>query len=78
MQRSRAQPKPTEAAFLEERRENVTDALIIDFHTTYGHLARGCVAVRLLSFGPIEEIEAMALASGTQLVLQLAGSGPNS
>jgi hypothetical protein len=28
--------------------------------------------------GPIEEIEAMALASGTQLVLQLAGSGPNS
>ena len=28
--------------------------------------------------GPIEEIEAMALANGTQLVLQLAGSGPNS
>ena len=28
--------------------------------------------------GPIAEIERMALASGNQLVLQLAGSGPNS
>ena len=28
--------------------------------------------------GPIEEIKTMALVSGTQLVLQRAGSAPNS